>query len=219
MLNTQTINMENSEANSPQSPRVVGVTNNYIKQHQNGVMIHPKFNPGMGYAAAAARGNQIIDDDRMPVDMSRLKDEERRDLDEFEREQKEQDQFFDIEKYYQPSPSNGDVNTQLYRQYMQLGILYRARGSKLDHVTNSYTAFKDDMDKEIRVLKHQISLAQQQQQLAESACANMTENERLFKEELNKMIVQQKKDSETIVKLNFVSLLGWGRTYRKFIDI
>lgn len=201
--------MENSESNSPQSPRVVGVTNNYIKQHQNGLMIHPKFNPGMGYAAAAgARGNQIIEDDRMPVDMSRLKDEERRDLDEFEREQKEQDQFFDIEKYYQPTPSNGDVNTQLYRQYMQLGILYRARGNKLDHVTNAFTAFKNDVDKEIRALTHQISMAQDVQQKAESACAKMTENERLFNEELNKMKVQQKKDSETIAKLNFVSILG-----------
>lgn len=196
--------MENSEANSPQSPRVVGITNNYIKQHQNGAMIHQKFNPGLGYAAAAARGNQIIDDDRMPVDMSLLKDDERRDLIEFEREQKEQDQFFDIENYYQPS--NGEMNTQLYRQYMQLGILYKARGSKLEQVSNAYTAFKEETEKDIRVLKHQVTLAQEEQSKAENMCAQLTENERRFKEKLNLMTEQQRKDSEIIAKLNFVSL-------------
>ena len=212
--------MENSEANSPQSPRVVGVTNNYIKQHQNGAMIHQKFNPGLGYAvaaaAAAARGNQIIDDDRMPVDMM-LKDDERRDLIEFEREQKEQDQFFDIEKFYQPS--NGEMNTQLYRQYMQLGILYKARGSKLEQVSNAYTAFKDETEKDIRVLKHQVTLAQEKQSIAESMCAQLTENECRFNEKLNMMTEQQRKDSEIIAKLNFVSILFGGRIskFKKYI--
>ena len=208
--------MENSEANSPQSPRVVGVTNNYIKQHQNGAMIHQKFNPGLGYAAAAAaRGNQIIEDDRMPADMM-LKDDERRDLIEFEREQKEQDQFFDIEKFYQPS--NGEMNTQLYRQYMQLGILYKARGSKLEQVSNAYTAFKDETEKDIRVLKHQVTLAQEKQSIAESMCAQLTENESRFKEKLNLMTEQQRKDSEIIAKLSFVSLLFGGKILGLLLD-
>ena len=46
------------------------------------------------------------------------------------------------------------------RQLAQLEILYKAKCSKLDDVTDVLKSLKEESDREIRVLKHRISLLQ-----------------------------------------------------------
>ena len=43
-------------------------------------------------------------------------------------------------------------------QYNQLEILYRARGSKIEELITNNKQVKDDSDREIRILKHKLTL-------------------------------------------------------------
>ena len=43
-------------------------------------------------------------------------------------------------------------------QYNQLEILYRARGSKIEELITNNKQDKDDSDREIRILKHKLTL-------------------------------------------------------------
>lgn len=45
------------------------------------------------------------------------------------------------------------------RQLAQLQILYKARGNKLEEMTKDFDQYKAETSREIRILKHQISLA------------------------------------------------------------
>ncbi|XP_062579081.1 centrosomal protein of 152 kDa-like, partial [Saccostrea cucullata] len=45
------------------------------------------------------------------------------------------------------------------RQFAQLQILYKARGSKLEEITRDFEQYKQETSREIRIYKHQISLA------------------------------------------------------------
>ena len=47
-------------------------------------------------------------------------------------------------------------------QYNQLEILYRARGNKIEELISEVKQVKDDSDREIRILKHKLSLMQGQ---------------------------------------------------------
>ena len=45
-------------------------------------------------------------------------------------------------------------------QVEQLQILYAARGRKLEELTEQLKTLKDNSDREIRILKHKLTLAQ-----------------------------------------------------------
>ena len=46
------------------------------------------------------------------------------------------------------------------QQVEQLQILYAARGRKLDEVTLQLKTLREDSDREIRIVKHKLTLAQ-----------------------------------------------------------
>ncbi len=48
------------------------------------------------------------------------------------------------------------------RQMAQLQILYKARGRKLEELTNELHILKEDSGREIRMLKHQLNLTQEE---------------------------------------------------------
>ncbi|XP_033726371.1 nucleoprotein TPR-like [Pecten maximus] len=52
------------------------------------------------------------------------------------------------------------------RQYSQLQVLYKARGRKLEEITNEYEILKQETGREIRILKHQVSVAKGEQEAA-----------------------------------------------------
>ncbi|XP_048749329.2 centrosomal protein of 152 kDa-like isoform X2 [Ostrea edulis] len=54
--------------------------------------------------------------------------------------------------------STGSVGAFDNRQLAQLQILYKARGSKLEEMTRDFEHYKQETSREIRILKHQISL-------------------------------------------------------------
>lgn len=46
------------------------------------------------------------------------------------------------------------------QQLGQLRILYEARGRRLEELDHEYKAFKEDSDREIRILKHRLTLTE-----------------------------------------------------------
>ncbi|XP_069102444.1 trichohyalin-like isoform X3 [Argopecten irradians] len=55
------------------------------------------------------------------------------------------------------------------RQYSQLQVLYKARGRKLEEITNEYEILKQETGREIRILKHQVSVAKGEQEAASTS--------------------------------------------------
>ena len=53
-----------------------------------------------------------------------------------------------------------DTESNESRQYQQLQALYKARGRKLEEITNDFDVFKEEKEREHRILKHQLSIAQ-----------------------------------------------------------
>ncbi|OWF36520.1 trichohyalin-like [Mizuhopecten yessoensis] len=65
------------------------------------------------------------------------------------------------------------------RQYSQLQVLYKARGRKLEEITNEYEILKQETSREIRILKHQVSVAKGEQ---EAATTSLKQVQDLLKE-------------------------------------
>lgn len=53
-----------------------------------------------------------------------------------------------------------DTESTESKQYQQLQALYKARGRKLEEMTNDFDTFKEEKERELRILKHQLSIAQ-----------------------------------------------------------
>ena len=52
----------------------------------------------------------------------------------------------------------------LIRLYCQAQFLYKVRGKKLEEVTNRFTAYQEDMTREIRAMKHRVFLAEKEKE-------------------------------------------------------
>ena len=52
----------------------------------------------------------------------------------------------------------------LSRLYCQAQFLYKVRGKKLEEVTNRFTAYQEDMTREIRAMKHRVFLAEKEKE-------------------------------------------------------
>ena len=48
--------------------------------------------------------------------------------------------------------------------YCQAQFLYKVRGKKLEEVTNRFTAYQEDMSREIRAMKHRLYLAEKEKE-------------------------------------------------------
>ena len=52
------------------------------------------------------------------------------------------------------------------RQYGRLQLLYKVRGKKLEEVTNRFEAYKEDVNRELRAMKHRVNLADKEKEQA-----------------------------------------------------
>ena len=55
----------------------------------------------------------------------------------------------------------------LNSEYIKLQILYKARGKKLEDVSNNYNAYKEDIERKIRAMQHQMRLLEEESQSKE----------------------------------------------------
>lgn len=65
-------------------------------------------------------------------------------------EEQQQQEYFNID--------------HLNRLYCQAQFLYKIRGKKLEEVTNRFTAYQEDMSREIRAMKHRVYLAEKEKE-------------------------------------------------------
>ena len=70
-------------------------------------------------------------------------------------EEKQQQEYFNID--------------HLNRLYCQAQFLYKVRGKKLEEVTNRFTAYQEDMSREIRAMKHRVYLVEKDKESVQSS--------------------------------------------------
>ena len=70
-------------------------------------------------------------------------------------EEQQQQEYFNID--------------HLNRLYCQAQFLYKIRGKKLEEVSNRFTAYQEDMSREIRAMKHRVYLAEKEKESVQSS--------------------------------------------------
>ena len=93
------------------------------------------------------------------IDLNELNEEQLKQLQ--AEEEKQQSEYFNID--------------HLNRLYCQAQFLYKIRGKKLEEVTNRFTAYQEDMNREIRAMKHRVYLAEKEKESVESSVEQMRE--------------------------------------------
>lgn len=94
----------------------------------------------------ANKNDQLMDDYGL-VDLKELDENQLKQL-KAEEEKQQQEEYFNIE--------------HLNRLYCQAQFLYKIRGKKLEEVTNRFTAYQEDMAREMRAMKHRLYLAEKE---------------------------------------------------------
>jgi hypothetical protein len=91
------------------------------------------------------------------------------------------------------------------RQYGRLQLLYKVRGKKLEEVTNRFEAFKEDVNREIRAMKHRLSMADKEKEQAQLSLEQSKELCQQYNMEiqiLNKQNQEIKIDFDKIKEIN-----------------
>jgi hypothetical protein len=92
--------------------------------------------------------NDVAKQPQELIDLNELDEEQLKQLQTDEKQQ--QQKFFNID--------------HLNRLYFQIQFLYKIRGKKLENVSNRFTAYKEDMSREIREMKHRLYSAEKNKQ-------------------------------------------------------
>ena len=124
------------------------------------------------------------------IDLNELDEEQLKQL-QLE-EEKQQSEYFNIE--------------HLNRLYCQAQFLYKIRGKKLEEVTNRFTAYQEDMSREIRAMKHRVYLAEKEKESAQTSLEQVHELCNQYKvesEEAKKSAAEMAEKCEKLKQVNF----------------
>ena len=134
--------------------------------------------------------NDVAKQPQELIDLNELDEEQLKQLQTEEKQQ--QQKFFNID--------------HLNRLYFQIQFLYKIRGKKLENVSNRFTAYQEDMSREIRDMKHRLYTAEKNKESFQSSldqahdlCSKYKSEMELAVKNLAKM---QNKAEELKQKLN-----------------
>ena len=134
--------------------------------------------------------NDVAKQPQELIDLNELDEEQLKQLQTEEKQQ--QQKFFNID--------------HLNRLYFQIQFLYKIRGKKLENVSNRFTAYQEDMSREIRDMKHRLYTAEKNKESFQSSldqahdlCSKYKSEKELAVKNLAKM---QEKAEELKQKLN-----------------
>lgn len=147
-------NEENTFRNSAEGIKIP------IASFGNGVQLEfsTDNNPNLNHEIIKQKQNQ---QDMFVIDLSELDEAQKM-------------QLADEEKMQKIDLQNIDLN-HLFKLYVETQFMFKARGKKLEELAHRFTAYQEDMSREIRAMKHKVCLAEKEKETVQSSLSQAHE--------------------------------------------
>lgn len=204
-------NDEGNEHSPPRDPDALAQAHQRLQQQHH--VPHSKYHSMEKFAvvssestATGVAGVMVVADKQPVVSATPDYDHEQLDLtelDENERKEiQEQQDFF--EKGGTDTGGEAAYNTQLHRHYIQLQILYKARGRKMNELASKVSVLQDEMEREMRAMTHKQTMIEREREDAVGRLDQAAEREARLTADLDSYIRVTNERSHEIEQLKKV---------------